>query len=107
MTVQNLACALPMGSHVRHDTKLTADFVASIQEQGVARLIVAVCRPEGVYRIRFRHRTTLGAIEAGQQTVLVVAATDEATDDTEVERLVGQYAQSEHRTGLSTGTWVG
>jgi ParB family transcriptional regulator, chromosome partitioning protein len=45
----------------------------------------------------------LAAIEAGRPTVPMVLAADEGTDDAaQIERLVSQYAENEHRTGLST-----
>jgi ParB family chromosome partitioning protein len=49
----------------------------------------------------------LAAIEAERPTVPVIVAADEATDDAaQVERLVTQYAENEHRTGLSNAEQV-
>ncbi len=62
-------------------------------------------------RVRFGHRRTLAAVAAGAAgaaSVPVVVAADEATTDAaSVERLVGQYAENEHRTGLSNAERIG
>ncbi len=89
--------------NVRHDARVDKDFVASIREHGVLVPIVAVRTGEGALRVRYGHRRTLAALEAGRAGVPVVVAADERTDDAaQIERLVGQYAENEHRTGLST-----
>jgi hypothetical protein len=50
---------------------------------------------------RCAHCRALAAIEAGRPTVPMVLAADEGTDDAaQIERLVSQYAENEHRTGL-------
>src|SRR3954471_6015545 len=88
--------------NVRQDARLDADFLASIRDLGVLVPIVGVRTPEGAVRVRFGHRRTLAAIEADRPTVPVVVAADESTDNAaQVERLVTQYAENEHRTGLS------
>ncbi len=93
--------------NVRHDARLDKDFVASVKESGVLVPIVAVRTTEGAPRVRFGHRRALAAIEAGLPTVPVVVAADEGTDTAaQVERLVSQYAENEHRTGLSTAERV-
>jgi ParB family chromosome partitioning protein len=93
---------------VRQDTRLDADFLASIRDLGVLVPIVGVRTPEGAVRVRFGHRRTLAAIEADRPTVPVVVAADEATDNAaQIERLVTQYAENEHRTGLSGAEQVG
>lgn len=59
-------------------------------------------------RVRFGHRRTLAAVAAGAASGPVVVAADEATTDAaSVERLVGQYAENEHRTGLSNAERIG
>ncbi len=70
--------------------------------------IVVVRTAEDQLRVRFGHRRTLAAVAAGTASVPVVVAADEAaTDAASVERLVGQYAENEHRTGLSNAERVG
>ena len=94
--------------NVRDSARLDKAFLASIKTQGVLVPIVTVRTTDAALRVRYGHRRTLAAIEAGQATVPVVVAADEATDDAaQVERLVGQYAENEHRTGLTTGEKVG
>ena len=93
--------------NIRTDARLDRDFVASVRDLGVLVPIVAVRTAEGSLRVRYGHRRTLAAVEAGHAYVPVVVVADEATDDAaEVERLVGQYAENEHRTGLSTSERV-
>jgi ParB family transcriptional regulator, chromosome partitioning protein len=94
--------------NVRLDARLDPAFCASIKDLGVLVPIVAVRTAEGQLRVRFGHRRTLAAVEAGAATVPVVVAADEATTDTaSVERLVGQWAENEHRTGLTNAERVG
>lgn len=94
--------------NVRHDPRLDAAFTASIKELGVLVPIVAVRTAEKQLRVRFGHRRTLAAVAGKVASVPVVVAADEATTDAaRVERLVGQYAENEHRTGLSNGERIG
>ncbi|MGH3658615.1 MAG: hypothetical protein ACRDUA_18315 [Micromonosporaceae bacterium] len=54
------------------------------------------------------HRRTLAAVEAGLSAVPVLVVADERTDDAgTVERIVRQYAENEHRNGLSTTDRLG
>lgn len=70
--------------------------------------IVAVRTAEKQLRVRFGHRRTLAAVAAGTASVPVVVAADEATTDSaSVERLVEQYTENEHRTGLTNAERVG
>ncbi|WP_165640213.1 ParB/RepB/Spo0J family partition protein [Klenkia brasiliensis] len=89
--------------NVRHDARLDADFKASVAEHGVLVPVVVVRTHEDRLRVRFGHRRTLAAVEVGRPTVPVVVVADETTDDAAtVERLVTQWAENEHRTGLTT-----
>lgn len=89
--------------NVRHDTRLDRGFLASVRDLGVLVPIVAVRNAEGQLRVRYGHRRTLAAVAAEHAYVPVVVVADEGTDDgAEVDRLVGQYAENEHRTALST-----
>jgi ParB family chromosome partitioning protein len=94
--------------NVRHQARLDTDFVASIRDHGVLVPIVAARTTDGQVRVRFGHRRVLAAIEAKQNRVPVIVAADEATDDTaQIDRLVGQYAENQHRTGLSNAEKAG
>ena len=93
--------------NVRHTATADADLVASVAEHGVLVPIVAVRTAEGEVRVRMGHRRTLAAIEARQATVPVVVVADEATDDAgAVHRLVTQWAENEHRAGLTNAERV-
>ncbi len=56
--------------NVRTEAELGKDFLASVAEYGVLVPIVAVQTPQGV-RVRYGHRRTLAAVQAGQATVPV------------------------------------
>jgi ParB family chromosome partitioning protein len=89
--------------NVRTETAADKDFVASIKDLGVLQPIRAVRTTDGALRVETGHRRTLAAIEAGLATVPVLVIADERTDDAgTVERIVRQYAENEHRTGLTT-----
>jgi ParB family chromosome partitioning protein len=93
--------------NLRHDPRLDPAFLASVKDQGVLVPIVVVRTAAAQIRVRFGHRRTLAAIAGGVPTVPVVIAADEGTDDAaQVARLVAQWAENEHRTGLSTAERV-
>jgi ParB family chromosome partitioning protein len=74
----------------------------------VLQPIRAVRTADGQLRVEFGHRRTLAAIEAGLATVPVIVVADEQTDTTgQVERIVRQYAENEHRTGLTQSDKLG
>ena len=88
--------------NVRTETVADKEFIASIRDLGVLQPIRAVRTAEGEVRVEFGHRRTLAAIEAGLGTVPVIVVADEQTDTAgQVERIVRQYAENEHRTGLT------
>jgi ParB family transcriptional regulator, chromosome partitioning protein len=99
---------LLVDANVRRDARVDTDLVASVRDLGMLVPIVAVRTAEGRLRVRFGHRRTLAAIDAALPTVPVVVAADEASDDAaEIERLVTQWAENEHRAGLSTAERIG
>lgn len=101
--VQAAPGTLLVDVNVRQDARLDKELVASVRDLGVLQPITAVRTAEGALRVRFGHRRTLAALDAGLDTVPVLVVADEATDDTgQIERLVTQYAENEHRTGLTT-----
>jgi ParB family chromosome partitioning protein len=84
------------------------DFIASIRDHGVLVPVIAVRTSEHQIRVRFGHRRVLAAIQAGLPSVPVLVVANEGGDDAaQVERLVTQYAENQHRTGLSTAEQVG
>jgi ParB/RepB/Spo0J family partition protein len=94
--------------NVRTETVADKDFIASVKDLGILQPIRAVRTPEGALRVETGHRRTLAAIEAGLATVPVLVVADEPSDDAgAVERIVRQYAENEHRTGLSTTDRLG
>jgi ParB family chromosome partitioning protein len=94
--------------NVRDDVRVDRDFIASVHDLGVLVPIVAVRTADGGVRVRFGHRRTRAGVLAGLATVPVVIVADEAaTTAGQVERIVTQYAENEHRTGLSLTEQVG
>lgn len=88
--------------NVRHSTSADKDLVASVREVGVLQPIIAVRTADGQVRVRYGHRRTLAAIQADLPTVPVLIVADEGTTDAaQVERLVTQWAENQHRVGLS------
>jgi ParB family chromosome partitioning protein len=93
--------------NIRKDAKPDKDFVASIKELGVLVPLIAVRTATGEVRVRFGHRRTLAAIEAGLSTVPVEIVGNEASDDEgQIERILGQYAENVHRSDLTAGEKV-
>lgn len=86
--------------NIRTDAALDKGFLGSIRDLGVLVPIVAVRTPEGSLRVRYGHRRTLAAIEVGRDLVPVMVVGDDDAD--EVARIVGQWHENDHRTGLST-----
>lgn len=88
--------------NVRHTATVDKDLVASVREVGVLQPIIAVRTADGQVRVRYGHRRTLAAIQAELSTVPVLIVADESTTDTaQVDRLVTQWAENQHRAGLS------
>lgn len=89
-------------ANVREDLRLNKEFVASVKDHGVLVPIVAVKTDDGL-RVRFGHRRTAAAVQAGRPTVPVVVVESNAEGDAEaVERLLTQHAENTHRAGLTT-----
>jgi ParB family chromosome partitioning protein len=87
---------LLVDTNIRKDVRLDKDFVASIKELGVLVPITAVRTASGDIRVRFGHRRTLAAIEAGRDAVPVdVIGTEGQDDAVQVERIITQRTSTE------------
>ncbi len=85
--------------NVRRDAAPDKTLIESVRDLGVLVPIVAVRTETGI-RVRYGHRRTHAAIQAGQPTVPVwVFDTDHADRDT--DRIVAQWAENEHRAALT------
>jgi ParB family transcriptional regulator, chromosome partitioning protein len=94
--------------NIRTDARLDKDFIASIKDLGVLVPITAVRTTTGDVRVRFGHRRTLAAIEAGLATVPVEIVGDDATDDAaQIERILTQHAENAHRAALTGSEQLG
>jgi ParB family chromosome partitioning protein len=93
--------------NVRSDLRIDKDFVASIKEHGVLVPITAVRTASGELRVRFGHRRTMAAIEAGLESVPIEVIGNEGDDDaSKIERIVTQHAENMHRAGLTSAEQV-
>ena len=95
---------LLLDHNVRLTTSADKTLVESIREHGVLQPIIAVRTSDGGVRVRYGHRRTLAAVEAGLTTVPVDVIGDE--DDDQVDRILTQWAENQVRTGLSTSDQV-
>lgn len=87
---------IDLGDNVRTVEKLERSFVQSIDERGV--LVPVVCRRiDGKDNAKMGFRRIIAARQVGR---LVPARVVEG-DDTTVERILDQFAENEHRTGLT------
>ncbi|PVZ52340.1 ParB/RepB/Spo0J family partition protein [Arthrobacter sp. H-02-3] len=88
---------LTIDINVRKDAALSANFVASIKELGVLEPVIAHRKDDGTVHVLMGQRRTLGAIEAGRETipVMIVASPEEA------DRLITQVVENIQRTELT------
>lgn len=93
--------------NVRQDARLDKPFLASIREHGVLVPVVAVRTTDGAIRVRLGHRRVLGALDVGRRVPVVVVGDETHDDAGQIERLVSQYAENEHRLPLTTAERVG
>lgn len=84
-------------------------FLASVRDLGVLVPVVAVRTGDDGLRVRYGHRRTLAAVAVGRESIPVVVAGDDVDEDAaaEVQRVIGQWAENEHRAGLTTAEQVG
>ncbi|NIZ93387.1 ParB/RepB/Spo0J family partition protein [Kineococcus rubinsiae] len=90
---------LTIGTNVRLNARLDAEFIASIKARGVLQPIVAIRHDDGAVLVRYGQRRTLAAVKAKRSTVSVLVVND--TD--EAERLIDQMAENDHRQALTAG----
>jgi ParB family chromosome partitioning protein len=95
---------LVIGTNVRDDAALDAEFIASIKEHGVLVPIVGVRGEDGQVRVRYGQRRTLAAREADLPTVPVYIRSASDGNDTAqlVERVSEQIVENDHRRELTT-----
>ena len=96
--------SLLLDHNVRLSTEADKTLVESIRDHGVLQPITAVRTTDGGLRVRYGHRRTLAAISAGLTTVPVDVIGDE--DDDQVARIVTQWAENEHRAGLTVADQI-
>ena len=89
---------LVIGTNVRLDPTLDRSFIASIRERGVLVPIVAHRNDSGSLVVKMGNRRTLAAVKTSRSTVpvYVIAAGEE------VDRLIDQMAENDHRQGLTS-----
>lgn len=89
---------LLIAGNIRRKAELDEDFLASVREHGVLIPIVAVRTEQGV-QVRYGQRRALAAIQTQRATVPVVVFS--AAPGAELDRIIQQWHENEHRTGLS------
>jgi ParB family chromosome partitioning protein len=88
---------LTIDINVRKDASLKPEFIASIKELGVLEPVIAHRKDDGTVHVLMGQRRTLGAVEAGRQSVpVMIVATPE-----EADRIVTQVVENIQRTELT------
>jgi ParB family chromosome partitioning protein len=85
-------------TNVRTVVKIDPALIASIREFGVLEPVVCRRSQDGTVSVRMGQRRVLAAREAERPTVPAYIV---EVDDTTVTRLVEQFAENEHRAGLT------
>jgi ParB family transcriptional regulator, chromosome partitioning protein len=101
---------LLLDRNVRLDATADEDLIESVRVHGVLQppAVVRAVLPDGngegndyALRVKMGHRRTLAAIEVGYQTIVVIVAGDEATDDPgQIDRVLEQLAENDARKAL-------
>jgi ParB family chromosome partitioning protein len=93
---------LVIGVNTRTDAALDKAFVGSIKDRGVREPIIARRDSDGALVVRKGQRRTLAAVRAGVERVPVVVEPDGAGDEAarQVDRILDQLAENQHRAGL-------
>ena len=93
---------LVIETNVRATVRLDEGLVASIAARGVLTPVVAHRREDGTVAVIYGQRRTLGAVQAGRESIPVHLVASPAESD----RLVDQMAENDHRAALTTGERV-
>jgi ParB family chromosome partitioning protein len=88
---------LPLDGNVRKDTQLDKQFLASIKNRGVLIPILVTPNLDGGHDVLDGQRRTLGAIEAGQETIPAIVTSSREP----IDRVVDQLIVNDHRAALS------
>lgn len=93
---------LIIGANPRSKADLSARFIAELKERGVQEPITVHEDNDGRLVVRKGQRRTLGAQEAGLALVPVVVTPVQQADtqQREIDRLIDQLGENEHRLGL-------
>jgi ParB family transcriptional regulator, chromosome partitioning protein len=93
---------LVVGANTRSDAALGKAFVGSIKDRGVREPIIVHRDEDGTLVVRKGQRRTLAAVQAGLDRVPVVVEPDGAGDEVarQVDRIIDQLAENQHRAGL-------
>lgn len=82
--------------------KAGKDLAASIAALGVLEPIIGYRTASHEIRVRFGHRRTLAAIDAGLDTVPVLVVADEDSGTAaDIDRVIGQYHENTYREDLT------
>lgn len=89
--------------NIRTKTRLDDDFLASIREHGVIHPIIGYQSDGTQVHVLMGQRRALAAKQVGLDQVLTVIwpSRSDAHAATETDRIVSQWAENEHRAGLS------
>lgn len=87
-----------IGDNVRLDARMDHDFIASVRERGVLEPVLLYRTSDGTLTVLAGQRRTLAARQCGRPTIPALVDDEPPA---EVDRLVDQYVENEHRTGLS------
>lgn len=93
---------LVVGANARIDARLDRAFIASIRERGVLTPILAYHDEDARLVVLHGQRRTLAAVDTGRQLVPVAVV----ARPQDVDRLVDQVSENDHRAALTTGERV-
>jgi ParB family chromosome partitioning protein len=100
--------SLVIGVNIRTDAALDKAFVASIRDRGVREPVIVHRDGQDRYIVRKGQRRTLAAVQSGLELVPVVVEPDPlaAENARQVDRIVDQLGENQHRAGLPAGDEV-
>ena len=92
-----------VGINVRAEARLSPGFVASIRERGVLVPVVGHRDEQGRFVVLYGQRRILAAVETGRTSV--PAYVINCPED--VDRIIDQMAENDHREGINTADRIG